>query len=997
LLCIPIFFLGQESDRGSALLQSYQQGIFLYQNKFYQGAQVIFERISDQSNHYITRANSSYYSANAAVRLNQIGADRLMTRFVDNYPVSVFQNSAYLDVADFYFDQGKYPNAVTWYRKANGSGLFGKNRERFDFRMGYGLFATDRPEAAKQYLQRVSNSREYGSQAKYYLGYSAYQQNDYQQATRQFDQITDQVLLQEKLGYFQADMNFKLGNFQEAIDQATRQLSKSDTQETSELNKIIGESYFNLKQYDRAIPYLEGYSGKEGRWTNTDFYLLGYAYYQQHSYIKAIAQFNKIIGGNDFVAQNAYYHLGICYLNSDKKQEALHAFRNAGSMIFDAAIQQDALYSYSLLSYEIGNAYESVPQVLKGYLDRYPGDSRSSEIQNLLVNSYLTSRNFEAALELAQANRNSIEDKTYQKIAYYRGIELFLSKRYSDAAQLFQLAAGLRGVGQISALALYWNAECDYEMGRYAQALNGFEQFRRDSESLRLAELELIDYNIGYANFNLKHFSDAIHSFASFCSKTSVDASKRADALLRLGDSYFATSQYREAVLAYDQALQSGSAQKDYADFQKAIGLGFLGQGSNKLEILAAFNKRYPNSPLADDALFELGNTYLDQGNEPLALREYDRLISSYPNSPRVVSASMRKGLTFFNRGQNREALEVFQEIAERYPEYPEAAQAIQSAKLVAIELGEVAAFANWASQFNFTTITENELEAALFEAANRQLESGNTKGAQKSYESYLEQYPSGANHIKVRFALAQLFLSTQDIDKALPLFKQVAAADAGSTGEEALTRIGDLLMSRQDFAGALPYLKRLDASANILQNRVFAKSNLMRGYFERQELDQALPYAQSLLEFKDLDLRIRSDARLVLARAAFQSGNFQKAQTAYATLLKESIGEATAEALYYEAFFTKKANDPEASNLVIQRLLRDHSAYREWGGKGLLLMAQNFKTLDDSFQATYILENVIVNFEEYPELVALAREELQAIKLQESARNADVDPEGKY
>jgi hypothetical protein len=32
-------------------------------------------------------------------------------------------------------------------------------------------------------------------------------------------------------------------------------MAKSNAIEKSELNKIIGESYFNLKKYEQAIPY----------------------------------------------------------------------------------------------------------------------------------------------------------------------------------------------------------------------------------------------------------------------------------------------------------------------------------------------------------------------------------------------------------------------------------------------------------------------------------------------------------------------------------------------------------------------------------------------------------------------------------------------------------------------------------------------------------------------------------------------------------------------
>src|SRR5260221_6147700 len=56
---------------------------------------------------------------------------------------------------------------------------------------------------------------------------------------------------------------FKSGDFQKAIDLGIKALPNSTAEEKSELNKIIGESYFNLKQYDKAIPYLVGYKGKK--------------------------------------------------------------------------------------------------------------------------------------------------------------------------------------------------------------------------------------------------------------------------------------------------------------------------------------------------------------------------------------------------------------------------------------------------------------------------------------------------------------------------------------------------------------------------------------------------------------------------------------------------------------------------------------------------------------------------------------------------------------
>ena len=65
--------------------------------------------------------------------------------------------------------------------------------------------------------------------------------------------------------------------------------------EHSEISKIVGESYFNLKKYEEAIPHLKNYKGKRGKWTNTDYYLLGYAYYKKGEFENAIADYTQAI------------------------------------------------------------------------------------------------------------------------------------------------------------------------------------------------------------------------------------------------------------------------------------------------------------------------------------------------------------------------------------------------------------------------------------------------------------------------------------------------------------------------------------------------------------------------------------------------------------------------------------------------------------------------------------------------------------------------------
>ncbi|MBP6587730.1 MAG: tetratricopeptide repeat protein, partial [Flavobacterium sp.] len=279
--------------------KDFDKALSLYNDNQYASAQLIFEKVKAATANEELKSDCSFYVANCAIRTNQPNADVLMEHFVTDYPTSRKQNQAYVGVAHYYFAQGNYPKALEWFEKVDENNLSYKEQDQYNFQKGYSFFSSKNKKEATTYFNKVANSKEYGSQAKYYLGFMAYEGDDYKQATKYFDEVSSEEKYKEKLSYYQADMNFKLGNFQKAIDLGTKAMTKSNEIEKSELNKIIGESYFNLKQYDKSIPYLALYKGKKGKWNNTDFYQLGYAYYMQKNYESAISQFNKIIAGKD--------------------------------------------------------------------------------------------------------------------------------------------------------------------------------------------------------------------------------------------------------------------------------------------------------------------------------------------------------------------------------------------------------------------------------------------------------------------------------------------------------------------------------------------------------------------------------------------------------------------------------------------------------------------------------------------------------------------------
>lgn len=973
-------------------LSEFDKAVLLYKDKQYQSAQILFERVKQNNKEQEVAADCAYYIANCAIHLNQTNADELMEKFVKDYPTSSKQNQAYIEVAQYYFEQGKFPQALQYFDKVDESALTYEQTEKFTFQKGYAYFTAGNKKEADAYFKKVVNSKEYGTQANYYLGFMKYEDNNYQDANKYFQKVENEEKYKEKLSYFKADMHFKAGEFEKAIEAGLTAMPNSNAVEKSELNKIIGESYFNLKQYDKALPYLKEYKGKKGKWSNTDFYQLGYAYYMQKDYENAILQFNKIIDGKDFVAQNGYYHLGECYFKTDKKQQALNAFKSASEMDFDKAIQEDANLNYAKLSYEIGNSYQSIPDVLSAFLTKYPNSPSKIEIETLLINSFITSKNYKDALTLLEKNNTETNKPAYQKVTFYRGIELYTDGNYQEALAMFKKSATTARTEKFTARATFWKGETEYVLDNFSEALLSFKQFLGYTAAKETPEYKNINYNIAYAYFKQKEYEQAGNYFQNYIDANKDDKVRLNDAYLRLGDSRFVTSKYWPAMDAYNKAIEMKGIDADYAAFQKALSYGFVSRNDRKIEDFNKFLQNFKTSKYRDDALFELGNTYVAENKTDLAVKTYDQLLTEFKNGSFASKAVLRQGLVYYNGQKDELALAKFKKVAADYPRTPEALEAVSTARLIYMDNGKVDEYASWVRTLDFVEVSDAELDNDTYEAAEKQYLQNNTKQAISGLSSYVSKFPNGIHALKANFYLAQSYYADGLEANAVAGYEFVISKSRSEFTEQSLARLCEIHLKKNDYTKAVPVLKRLETEADFPQNVTFAQANLMRAYYEQKDCANAVVYADKVLANPKTDNKIKSDAQIIVARAAIQVNDEAKARTAYAKLLTIAKGELAAEALYYEAYFKHKDGKFEDSNKTVQKLAKEYSGYKYFGAKGLVIMAKNYYQLKDNFSATSILDSVIKNFTAYPDVVAEAQTELDIIKGEAAKTNSSID-----
>ncbi len=91
----------------------------------------------------------------------------------------------------------------------------------------------------------------------------------------------------------------------------------------------------------------------------------------------------------------------------------------------------------------------------------------------------------------------------------------------------------------------------------------------------------------------------------------------------------------------------------------------------------AAFLAEYPNSELAPNARFWLGETYYGKKDFKRAIEAYDHVQLDYPNSEKVPAALLKKGYAYLALKDRKRASTTLRQVIERYPRTPEAGKAL--------------------------------------------------------------------------------------------------------------------------------------------------------------------------------------------------------------------------------------------------------------------------------------------------------------------------------
>ncbi|WP_345950972.1 tetratricopeptide repeat protein [Mucilaginibacter sp. PAMB04274] len=939
----------------------------------------------------LLKENAQYYEALCALELNNDDAESMFMRFIKEHPENPLAKLAFYQIGKSYAKQHKYGDALLWFNKIDGSELSGREYVEYKFRKGYAYFElADYPNAQQQFSDIKDKKSQFSEDATYYYAYIAYLNKDYHVALASFEKLKNSKKYENSYPYYITAVYFLDKRYDDVINYAIPILNSTQQQHETDMLRIVGASYFAKADYVNAVKYYSRFQDRDlGKTQNTqDSYQIGYAYYKTGNNAKATKELEKLIDKNDVYSQSGNYTLGSIFLKLNNKQAARNAFQVASKLDFDKQLQEDALFEYAKLSYELDFNNQAL-EATRLYLRNYPRSKRLDEVKTLLGEALLNSKNYKEAVEILEpvVATNPGAAEAYQKVTYYRGLEFYNERAFENAIGIFLRSLKHPRDEKITALTTYWLAESMYEVRKYGESVEQFEDFLANPEAKQSGVYNYANYGLGYAAFGDEQYKKAATYFERFLAGEPKDKNTINDATARIADSYFVLKSYSTALNYYDRLRSSGSQSQDYALFQRGMIQGLQSAPDAKISTMNDVLTRYPNSDFADDAAFEIAYTYFLKNEGDKAKADLQSMIQKYPNSSYVPRALVTMGLIDYNANQDDLAVESFKKVVQTYPSAPEAKQALKQIEKIYTDKGDAQTFINYAGTTPIGNYSAAEQESIMATAANNLYLKGDWAGTVAAVGAYYDKAKRPIYDKQMRFIRAQSLVNLNRPDEAVADYNVILNDWTSAYTEKSLISMAKLYMAQKKYNEAVVFLKRLETNSEYKADYTFAINNLLLCYAHMEMADDALHYVQLVRENEKSSEEDKFKTGLYAGLAHLDKGDTTAAVKEFNYTVNNTKTVAAAEAKYNVALIEYKKRNYKASLNTSFDLTKKLSNYDYWLTKAYILIADNYAALKDTFQAKATLQSVIENYKGDDDILPTAKEKLQ--KLNEATGTA--------
>ena len=704
-------------------------------------------------------------------------------------------------------------------------------------------------ETFTQYLDAIGDSKlQQSVDAQYYIAVSALYAGraDAEAKIKAFVNDNPGSTWATHANFLQANVLFAKRKYADAVAIYEHTSPSSLTrEEAQQLQFNMGYAYFQLNEFDKALPYLQGAAFNEGKYRQDAQYYYAYLQYLKGNDLEALRHFQQLrnhpIYGN--AAQACV--LQINYRNGDWEsvlRDGPDVVRNADKrqqgelslMVADAFFQQKdyekAMTYYTFVKknglvrnipreayYQMG-----VCRMKKGLLKDAIADLQKAASDKDTIGQY-------ASYYLASCYADTDQPK-YARNAFYSAYAAGFDKTISEDALFnyahLSLIPGTdpfnEAVGQLDAfiaenpqsgrlaeaeeLAVYLllNAQ------RNDEALARLEKMRQKSPELRSVYDELL-YATGIDHFQGQRYDKAQSCFSKILNGKQ-SGSRKAEAMFWLAESAYAAGDFATAERYYKQ-VKNNASNRELA-VKADYGLGYINYQKPDYDAAVKCFKSFvqqcdaSQTDLKSDAYIRLGDcSFVD--------RSYNEAINYYDMATRINKrnadyALFQQALCYGAKGNSNQKTNLLETVISTYP-------------------------------------STSYYDRALFEIGNTHLVYGDKRSAISAFNRLVRERPRSSYARQALLKVGMIYYNNNQYDQALTNLKTLIKNHPNTDeSREAMAIVRNIYMEQNNLNEYFSFVESSGSGqVQVTQQDSLAFANAENFFFDGryQDAEKALKY----------------------------------------------------------------------------------------------------------------------------------------------------------
>lgn len=943
------------------------RGVAMYNDKNYEGCLDQLLQVRQLDPVTAQKEEALYYMAMATLYCGDDEALDLLLNFQRRFPQSYRYSDVQVAVGDYYFTRGAYSEALQAYQAVSPDALTNGRREELLYRSGYSAMLLGDNVGARDTFMQLQQSPEYGNAATFYLGYLEYLGGHFDQAMAYFRKVDTSREPGNGTDYYLSQMCFMDKDYSQALALARKVLAdpKCVPQFRPEMNRVAGESLYNLGDEAGAVKYLRDYVSESADVRPTANYILGVNAFKNGDYIEAVEMLRYVTDMPDAMGQSAYLYIGQAYVKLGKPDGALMAFEKAYRMNYDERIAEEAFYDYIVARNDGGRVpFGKSVDMMEEFLRKYPRSRYAEAVRQNLITGYMSDNDYEGALRVIDAAGTltpALRDSR-QRVLFMLGTREMQSGNTARAIEYLADGAAITGANaSIHRQTLLWLANARLEAGQFDSAAADYLSYL-DEAPASDANRPLAYYNLGYTRFRQSRWDDAIKDFRRAADAPSASKAMRSDALNRLADCLYYKERPGEAATVYTQAYEANPEAGDYALYQAALMQGRQGENARLIDAMDEMIARFPNSPLVPAAMLDKAQAFVALGQTADAVDTYTSIVNTYPNTQQGRNAYIQLAVTQLNAGNRQAAIDAYKDVIRTFPTSEEARTAVDDLQKIYADDGRLMEFAEFVNSVpNAPRVDASALEAAAFQAAESEY-IDTQKTAKLS--AYLRDYPQGSYRAQTLYYLADAASAEGDSQSAIDLVSEILTdyPDA-DVAEDALALKGDNELAQGKAEVALNTYTELERRASSPRNLNDARMGIMRTNLELNRYDAVIAAADKIISTSAPGTTDLEEVQFDRAQALDAKGSHAEAYQIWRELAETPSDVFGAKSSVFLAQSLLDNGNPEEARKTADALINAGIPHNYWLARAFIVLSDALRKQGKTFEADEYLKSLKENY----------------------------------